>query len=362
MPTTAKALAERMLSPRMRRVARNLLEDVRDWIGVSAFGLGFVATHAPPKVLLYFGFSPGDDLLCTAVLREFRKRRTDRVLMVSDHAELFAGNPDPTYVRPLWRRYYRDGSTVAICRRFAQLSGARFFRLEYAPMNGLDRREIPSRHIIAEMCARVGMSGPVSVRPYLELTDAEKASAAWARGRVVIQNGGMAARHPMRNKQWYDVRFQQVVDSLAGEVDFIQLGSATDPTLQHVTDLRGATSIRQTAAILHHARLYVGTVGFPMHLARAVECPSVIIFGGREAPWQSGYICNINLYSAPPCAPCWRSNTCDFDRQCMQDIAAADVVSAIRQMMGRPRNPLDVEIVDIVPDAVTAPTRSRSPE
>ena len=74
---------------------------------------------------------------------------------------------------------------------------------------------------------------------------------------------------------------------------FIQIGSTADPPLQRVRDLRGATGIREAAAILYHARLYVGTVGFLMHLARAVECPSVIVFGGREAPWQSGYVCNI---------------------------------------------------------------------
>ena len=164
----------------------------------------------------------------------------------------------------------------------------------------------------------------------------------------------MAARHPMRNKQWYEERFQSVVDALAGEIDFIQIGSAADPPLQRVRDLRGATRIRETAAILYHARLYVGTVGFPMHLARAVECPSVIVFGGREAPWQSGYICNSNIYSEVPCAPCWRSNTCDFDRRCMSDISVDDVVSAIRQMMGRPRNPLAVETIEITPDNPTA--------
>ena len=109
-------------------------------------------------------------------------------------------------------------------------------------------------------------------------------------------------------------RFQEVVDALAGEMEFIQLGSTDDPPLQHARDLRGATGISEAAAILYHARLYVGTVGFLMHVARAVECPSVIVFGGREAPWQSGYVCNRNIYSAVPCAPCWRSNTCDFDR------------------------------------------------
>jgi len=200
------------------------------------------------------------------------------------------------------------------------------------------------------MCARTGITGPVTIRPYLTLTDEEKSLAAWASGHIVIQSSGLAAHHPTLNKQWHAERFQGVVDALAGELSIIQLGSSEDPPLQHVNDLRGTTSIREAAAILSHARLYVGTVGFLMHLARAVECPSVIVFGGREAPWQSGYICNSNLYSAVPCAPCWRANTCEFDRRCMSGISVDDVVSATRQMLQRARNPLAVETVDIAPD------------
>jgi hypothetical protein len=343
-----KALVRLILPPAANRLARDQWENLRDWLGVFGLWLHFVSAGASlPKVLLYFGFAPGDDLLCTAVLRELRKRGGDRLLMVSDHRDLFAGNQDPTYVRPLWERYYRDGSTASICRRFVRIWGGEFTRLEYAPLDGEDRRRVPQRHIVAEMCARAGIKGSVAIRPYLELSDDEKSSATWAHNKIVIQSSGMAARHPMLNKQWYQERFQGVVDALAEEVDFIQLGSTADPVLQHTNDLRGATSVRETASILNHARLYVGTVGFLMHVARAVECPSVIVFGGREAPWQSGYICNSNLYSAVPCAPCWRSDTCEIDRKCMRDISVADVVSAIRQMMERPRNPLAVETVDI---------------
>jgi hypothetical protein len=271
--------------------------------------------------------------------------------MVSDHPELFAGNPDPAYVRPLWARYYRDGSTMSICRRFVRIWGGEFTRPEYAPPDGQDGRRPPSRHVIAEMCGKVGITGPVSIRPYLTLNEKEAASANWASGCIVIQSSGMAARHPAGNQEWYPERFQEVIDALCGEAKFIQLGSLQDPPLRHARDLRGATTVRESAAILHHARLYVGPEGFLMHLARAVECPSVIIFGGRTAPQQLGYVCNLNLYSAVPCAPCWRSNTCDFDRRCMSNISVADVVSAIRQMMERPRNPLALETIDIAPDS-----------
>jgi hypothetical protein len=337
----ATALARRASSTSSGRAARSLWEDVRDWIDVFGFWLRLVTSRVPrPRLLLYFGYAPGDDLLCTAVFRELRRRGRDGLLMISNHDELFAGNPDLTFVRPLWRRYYTDRSTVSICERYTRICGGEFKRPHYAPPESDDRSRPPSRHIIAELCAATGISGSVSIRPYFTLTEEEKTSAAWAKGLIAIQSSGMGGHHPIRNKQWYEERFQAVIDSLRGEVEFIQLGSAADPVFEHVKDLRGATGIRQAAAILYQARLYVGTVGFLMHLARAVECPSVIIYGGREAPWQSGYNCNFNIYSAVPCAPCWRWNFCEFDRKCMTDISVAMVVSAIRQMLSKPRGPL----------------------
>jgi hypothetical protein len=211
--------------------------------------------------------------------------------MISNHSELFIGNEDAAYVRPAGNGHDNDVSNVLKYRRFARIWGSDFRTLVYP--NGNIETGRPSRHIIAHMCADAGIAGPISLRPYLELSGAEKSRATWANGGVVIQSSGMAARSPMQNKQWSAERFQAVVDALCQEFEFIQLGSPADPLLRHVRDLRGESSIRATASILYNARLYVGTVGFLMHLARAVECPGVIIFGGREAPWQSGYISKL---------------------------------------------------------------------
>jgi hypothetical protein len=322
----------------------------RDWLNAFALAARLFATGSGlPKHLLFHGLTPGDDLMCTAVLRELRRRRSERLAMISNYPDLFSGNEDVACVLPAGDSYSTDRPPLSVYRRFARICGSKFTVLFYARVDGQDRHLPPSCHCIAATCVSADVTGPVSIKPYFALTAEEKTRFAWAAGRIVIQSSGLGGRFPMQNKQWYPERFQGVVDALREQWEFIQLGSAQDPQLRHAKDLRGATDMRESAAVLCHARLYIGNVGFLMHLARAVDCPSVIVYGGREAPWQSGYICNLNLYLPVPCAPCWRNNLCDLDRKCMRDISVADVVSAVQQMTSRPRGPLAVEKAEIAP-------------
>jgi hypothetical protein len=276
--------------------------------------------------------------MCTALIRELARRGQRRIWMMSDHPDLFAGNPDIAHVVPVAGR----------CERFAHRYRLNYRYLEYAPFDAAaDRAEPPTRHALAELCARMTLTGTVELRPVLHLTEEEKSAAEWARGRVCIQSSGLAARIPMLNKQWLPERFQETVEALRDECEFIQVGGAGDPPLRGAQDLRGRTSKRETAALLAASRLFIGNVGFLMHVARAVECPAVILYGGREAPWQTGYSCNANLYSPEPCAPCWRINGCDYDRICMKRITADRVVAEVRAMLAKPHGPLAVDTVEL---------------
>jgi ADP-heptose:LPS heptosyltransferase len=69
-----------------------------------------------------------------------------------------------------------------------------------------------------------------------------------------------------------------------------------------------------------------------MHLARAVKTRSVIIYGGRIKAWQSGYPCNENIETNPPCSPCWQNNNCDYDQKCMSDISVKDVLDGVSRL------------------------------
>lgn len=302
------------------------------------FWLKVRLTCGLPELLLYFGYSPGDDMLCTAVVHELNKRGRKGIWVMSKSPDLFEGNDEVARVVPADPRY----------ERFARFHGCEFRELEYAPYDrAADRSLPPTRHIIAEMCVRAGIQGRIEMRPYLHLTAAECANGTWAKGKIAIQSSGMGASLKMANKQWVPERFQQVVDALAGRFEFVQVGAPSDPPLQNVTDVRGKTSRRELAAVLANCRLYIGTVGFLMHVARAVECPSVIIYGGREAPWQTGYGCNANLYSPEPCAPCWLWSRCDYEHVCMTKITADAVVQAALEKLAQPAGPLAVDVCNL---------------
>ncbi|GJG87924.1 hypothetical protein tb265_31050 [Gemmatimonadetes bacterium T265] len=295
-----------------------------------------------PRHLVYFhGYTLGDDLMCTAVLREMRRRRYRGVWMMTRFPALFARNPDVDVVVPHDYRYQRMVNWVGGHDCFA----------EYTPWydRAADVSPVPRQHIIALMCEAAGLTGSVALRPYLYLSDAERARGRVAPRQIALHSSGASAQSAMKNKEWFPDRLQAVVDALRGDYTLVQLGAADDPPLDGCVDLRGKTSIRESAAILANSVLFLGQVGLLMHLARAVDRPGVIIYGGRELPWQSGYACNTNLATELWCSPCWRWNACHnpVERLCMRRITVDEVVNAVHERAARADEPLVTDVAHI---------------
>jgi hypothetical protein len=308
------------------------------WIArtrLRVWGAAEWARRGRPEVAFGFLGSLGDELLCTAPLAEWQRRGARNVWVMTRHREFFHGLARPAALLPEDARY------PALCR----VLGRPFHQLSYSDYDEhTDRDSRLGRHLIAEMCTRAGLQGSIQLRPYLHLAPQETAAASVHAGCIAVQSSVGAARLPMANKQWPVERFQRLVeDGVRRGRRFVQIGSAGDPPLAGVTDLRGRTSLREAAAVLHQARLFVGLTGFLMHLARAVDCPAVIVYGGREPPELTGYICNINIANRPNCAPCWQRNRCEFHRICLEAITVQEVAAAIENALARPREPLAVE-------------------
>jgi len=164
-------------------------------------------------------------------------------------------------------------------------------------------------------------------------------------------------------KWWDSKRYQQVVDHLAGQIRFVQIGAAGDnhPPLENVIDLRGQTDLRQLIRLIYHSDGVLSPVSLPMHLAAAVETrpgrpthrPCVVVAGGREPPHWEAYPHHqfIHTVGALPCCDnggCWKSRTAPLGDgaesdlpenlcvdvrgslpACMDLITAADVIRRI---------------------------------
>ena len=175
-------------------------------------------------------------------------------------------------------------------------------------------------------------------------------------------------------KLWGQHNYQTVVDSLVGEVQFVQVGSARPivpwaastagsqidhhPYLHYVADMVGKTTLRELFELARRARGILCGVSLLMHVAAAVERPAVIVAGGREPVQWNAYPKQHYLHTvgALPChdmqgkvgGACWRyrtvplgnhpildRNTCERPiggtPECMTLIRPADVVSLIRR-------------------------------
>ena len=280
----------------------------------------------------------GDNLLCSAVARELKNRGRTPIAVLTPFRELFDNNPN---IETVFAADWRDVSLL-------KESGMPLLFPDYAIRSSNPDQILPPRgHIIGEMCRSIGITGEIELRPEYFFGRGENIPRPLNQKTVAIQCSGAGARMRCLNKEWPVDRFQSVIDRLRSNCQLIQLGSVKDPILSGVQDMRGLP-LRNAASVLASCHLFIGLEGFLMHLARAVECPAVIVYGGRVAPEQTGYSCNKNLYTPLTCAPCWCDNACNYDRKCLTTISVDMVVdAAIQQFENRKDNVLAVDRLNL---------------
>jgi ADP-heptose:LPS heptosyltransferase len=285
-----------------------------------------------PTRAFHFGGGLGDHLLCSAIFHELHKRGITNCWMLSHYPELFEDNPySLKVVEDDWR-------TLKLLDKIGRPSTLLFYG-EW--IGDSDKIKPPKKHILEEMFIKTGISGEVALCPYWHAnTDRNNLALKFQEKYVCVQCTSPDSSTPMKNKCWSADRMQNVIQELGKSYEIVQLGTDKEPLLNNVLDGRSLT-IKESANLLAHAEFFIGQVGFLMHLARAVETRSVIIYGGREKAWQSGYPCNENIETNPECSPCWQNNRCDFGRTCMEEIEAVDVINAIHRLENRIPHPLE---------------------
>jgi ADP-heptose:LPS heptosyltransferase len=164
-----------------------------------------------------------------------------------------------------------------------------------------------------------------SNRPHLWISDQEKAWMSQVREHVTHRDtkywvvvAGVKQDYTL--KQWPIEYYQEVVDALRGQVQFVQVGESNHdhPKLNNAIDLVGKTDARQLVRMCWWALGGLGPITFIQHLFAAFEKPYVALLGGREPVSWTQYPLQTTLHTmgALECCQagaCWRSRVVKLD-------------------------------------------------
>jgi ADP-heptose:LPS heptosyltransferase len=283
----------------------------------------------------------GDMLLLTIIFRKIFEETGSRLSVVSNFKDIFLFNDSVKKV------YSEDN----LWTRFRDFFGTGYYEITYRCWSHLlpDKKTIFNTHAVEQFCHQLKIQGSVSLKPEIFFSNEEVNSfSKTSSDYIVVQSQASHSNHPQTTKDWSVESMQEVVDCFGKNFEILQLGSEKDVRLKGVSDFCGKISIREAGLFLKNARLFVGLEGALMHMARAVDCPSVIVWGGRLKPHQIGYPCFENVTADLECSPCWLPNTCPHDLACMKEIKSTQVIEACKKIISHKDIELPIDKIEIV--------------
>jgi heptosyltransferase-2 len=147
-------------------------------------------------------------------------------------------------------------------------------------------------------------------------------------------------------KKWFPERFASVTDRLCDSLSMrgIIFGSAADwKTAEEVKkaarteliNLSGKTNLQEAIYLISQCRLFISNDSGLMHIAGALNIPTVAIFGSTNPITTSpaGNKTTI-VHKDIECSPCLEE-TCPTDFRCMKLISVEDVFTAAMTLLNK---------------------------
>ncbi len=151
-----------------------------------------------------------------------------------------------------------------------------------------------------------------------------------------------AARYS--NKTWPLERFAEVADWLSeqgirvvligGQQDMLLGQQILNRTTHKPENLMGKTSLSQLVAVMKQSKLLIGNDGGPMHMAAAVGCPVVGLFGPTDpAVWGPRGSKIKVIYKGIDCEKCFYTECLRGEESCMRQISVEEVCQAALSLL-----------------------------
>ena len=209
--------------------------------------------------------------------------------------------------------------------------GATFFTFRHWYLE-IRQNKNPDKHILSESLDKLGLSSKIR-KPHYVVTEEERENAkkrlkTFKKPFIAINTSSKES-----SKNWLPKYWKELLEILTEGYTVIQLGDESEIEFENTVRFAGKLDLRESVAVLERCSLFVGGVSFLMYAAAAVGVKSVIIYGGRETPSNSGYDQNVNLFERMECGPCWiheeDGEFCTKELDCMKKIKASSVYSEI---------------------------------
>lgn len=275
-----------------------------------------------PRILVAREGAAGDVLLTTPIVKELKRKFPNSYLIFkTQYPEILKNNP---YVDEVVRVEPKDGIDVVLNMMYELYPDIPIVEA-YGKITQL-RIEYP------EIEFYLSPEEKKEINEYMKTLSIED-----LKGLVVI--------HPMsgnRIKKWNGNSYQTVSDYICSRnLRVVTVGSPIDCVeLKGAINLIGKLSLRQSAALISKAKLFMGLDSYPMHIADAFKIPSVILFGSTDPRkvLMDGHTVKT-VQSSENCLGCRHDTTPDRWKQnvdcrrgrlyCMENISADRVIEEI---------------------------------
>ena len=304
------------------------------------------------KVVLVNDLSPGDVLIMSAAIRSLHKAYPDRYEtdVRSPAQEIFFNSP---YITKFTAKDHKlEHDVIEILKKNeshppieielvdgtkAKYVIAHYPEIHRSGMSGLPFVDGHRMFLEKQLNVPIPRSG---MKPDLFFSDAELKQPRKVAEPYWIINAGIKNDYTLK----YYAHYQEVVNLLKGEIQFVQVGHSAHnhPPLEGVLDLRGKTNLRELFLLSHHAEGSVNCVSMQMVIMACLSKPCVVVAGAREGVrWQLNpdhqFLYRNGVMSCATYDGCWKSKIEDCvnrtesgDPLCLELIAPQEVARAVR--------------------------------
>lgn len=207
-----------------------------------------------------------------------------------------------------------------------------------------ERQDLPPRNRIDMFGSDLGLN---KLSNYLPFYKTESEEVLWARKLINRSYAPVIALHTSSHDEKRTLpleKYKEIIEKLNQKLPGCQIllfdFNNRDKSLSEMPGVISCNTykIRQVAALIEQADVFMGPDSGLMHLSAALKVPSVVVFGSIPPQARiNHYPTHIAIQEKMSCINCWYSS-CDRHFECMRRISSDIVVERIIQQIPNSSN------------------------